>query len=128
MNKEAKMTYTYDDALISDLHKDAFGYRPRAVYFADWRDMTPGQKQAEWDDLCAIVEENNRREADIQSHRYDEWNAHVSKIAADNRVNLAAAIYWDMDAMGVSGAADQYCFKWGMSFSVADEIRKILKG
>ena len=44
--------YDYDDQCVSDLHKGAYGFRPSRRYLNKWEEMTPGQKQAEWDYLC----------------------------------------------------------------------------
>ena len=49
------MTYTFDEIVFSDLHKDAYGFRPRGA--AAWRvnaahefyDATPERKQEIWD-------------------------------------------------------------------------------
>ena len=49
--------YTFDDSLISDLHKDAYGVRPTQTFWTLWETMTPSQKQCEWEWLCKLVEE-----------------------------------------------------------------------
>ena len=51
------MLYTYDENLISDLHKAAYGIRPTATFRECWYAMTPLQKQYEWEYLCKLVDE-----------------------------------------------------------------------
>ena len=42
------LNHTFDDSLISDLYKDAYGSRPSQTYWTLWRSMTSDQKQGEW--------------------------------------------------------------------------------
>lgn len=55
------MEFTYDEDTYSDLYKDAYGFRPRGGQYKVWAEMTPEQKQAEWDSLCETL---RRRMAD----------------------------------------------------------------
>jgi hypothetical protein len=55
------MTYTFDENLISDLHKDAYGFRPDVSFWATFAAFNPDQKQALWDSMIAIL---NRVEED----------------------------------------------------------------
>lgn len=50
------MTHTFDTSIVSDLHKDAFGFRPREYFWDCWEEMTDDEKQSEWDSLCAESE------------------------------------------------------------------------
>ena len=44
--------YTYDENIVSDLHKDAYGFRPRSEEFwADWDAADNDGKQRIWDNL-----------------------------------------------------------------------------
>lgn len=49
--------YTFDDNIISDLHKDARGFRPSVAWMHGWATSTNEEKQGIWDDL---VDEMNR--------------------------------------------------------------------
>jgi hypothetical protein len=55
-----KMKYTYDTELLSDLYKDAYGFRPDAEYFKAWKEYPDDFKQVIWNrilvDLAAAVE------------------------------------------------------------------------
>ena len=39
------------------------------------------------------------------------------KIMADNGIDRATALRWDMQAMGANGDVGYYCYLWGMSYS-----------
>ena len=65
------MKYLYDDALFSDFYKEAHGFRPAGILMEVWNGLNPVQKQARWDELGRIVEENCRNtrkmeEGDLQ--------------------------------------------------------------
>ena len=63
------MKYTYDTELLSDLYKDAYGFRPDAEYFKAWKEYPDDFKQTIWNrilvDLAAAVEAD--RENDDES-------------------------------------------------------------
>ena len=60
MNMETK--YTFDENTISDLHKDAHGYRPSKWFWDTWRNATNDTKQAIWEDLIDDLKDSNERE------------------------------------------------------------------
>jgi hypothetical protein len=46
--------YTYDEDILSDIYKDAYGFRPRENFWLGWDSSTSDQKQKIWDELCDI--------------------------------------------------------------------------
>jgi hypothetical protein len=60
MNMETK--YTFDENTVSDLHKDAHGWRPREYFWAEWHAASNDGKQAIWEDLIDDLEDSNDRE------------------------------------------------------------------
>jgi hypothetical protein len=56
--------YTFDAHIVSDLHKDAYGYRPREYFWAEWHAADDAGKQRIWDelfaDLCDSIEQEKR--------------------------------------------------------------------
>jgi hypothetical protein len=62
-----KNEYTFDENIVSDLHKDAHGYRPREWFWADWHAADNDGKQRIWDelfvDLCESIEQEQRAQA-----------------------------------------------------------------
>ncbi len=49
--------FTYSEDVISDLHKDAYGFRPSQRFFDDWSTYTPAEKQECWDIMCRDMEQ-----------------------------------------------------------------------
>lgn len=63
--------YTYDEQIVSDLHKDAYGCRPSSFWWQCWQEASPEEKQAEWDDLLETLERTMERvfvDAGVASH------------------------------------------------------------
>jgi hypothetical protein len=62
--------YTFDANIVSDLHKDAYGYRPREYFWAQWHGVGDQGKQEIWEELLAdlsdsVAEEKRQQEAAI---------------------------------------------------------------
>lgn len=53
---------TYDVNLISDLHKDAYGFRPTQSFWEEWNSAAEISKQCIWESLCEHVKEAIERE------------------------------------------------------------------
>ena len=96
--KEHTMAYSYDDSLISDLHKDCWGTRPSVYYMSTWKAMTPDQKQEEWNYMHNHVEESIRREEEVEQKSYDAWTSHIFNIMSLCNCTRADAIRYDMMA------------------------------
>jgi hypothetical protein len=62
--------YTFDTESLSDLYKDAYGFRPDYSYMKAWHGYPDSFKQEIWDrllaDLARAVEESKQYEADKQ--------------------------------------------------------------
>ena len=54
--------YTFDENTVSDLHKDAHGWRPREYFWAEWHAASDDGKQAIWEDLIDDLKDSNERE------------------------------------------------------------------
>jgi len=61
------MTYTFDENIVSDLHKEAYGFRPREGWWNMWTAFNADQKQGTWDSLIAdlddAIEQQEQQEA-----------------------------------------------------------------
>ena len=60
--------YTFDENIVSDLHKDAYGFRPSAVFFREWDCLDDDGKQDLWDSLVDAVGASIREEEQRQQH------------------------------------------------------------
>lgn len=53
---------TFDTESLSDLFKDACGYRAPEEYYENWDLMDDDEKQEEWDKLISALEAENEAE------------------------------------------------------------------
>ena len=54
--------YSFENELISDLHKDARNHRPTSGFMAMWNDLNDDQKQECWDNLIAEMKLSQEQE------------------------------------------------------------------
>ena len=95
--------YTFCEDSISDLFKDAYGSRPGQGFWDRWLEASDEEKQAEWDWLCQVLEqEHARQEINYNSciARLEDRIASLMEAGAKNR---AMAIRWLDDAYDTGG-------------------------
>jgi hypothetical protein len=64
--------YTYDERIVSDLYKEAYGSRPRADFWAKWQNGTADEKQMVWDFLIAESDAERERQEQLAVERHLE--------------------------------------------------------
>lgn len=121
------MERTFDESIVSDLHKDARGFRPSAGWWAQWKSMDDAGKQAEWDALCEEMDGELERERAARAAALVRWTSHIDQLMADNLIDRATAIRWDMQAAEADGDAGFYCYHWGLSYDLEAEINRVLE-
>ena len=108
--------YTFDEDTVSDLHKDAYGFRPAQYWFSAWQQMSDDEKQAEWNSLLKAleraVEEDNVRER--QAIALFEKN--VTEAIALGAGDRATAIRWLMDGARANGDTEMFEYERGIPF------------
>jgi hypothetical protein len=119
--------YTFDEQIVSDLHKDARGYRPRENWWQMWEQMTEDEKQNEWDGLLCELSEA------MESERHAE---NMAMIALYQRIqgtmllgakNEVQALKWIMEAEEFDDhdlryGPDYFCYHFGLSYSAKSEL------
>lgn len=90
--------YTFDSESLSDLFKDAHGFRPTSKYFENWKLMDDDEKQAEWDKLIVILEYENETQQKYEELQVKEFKALVAEIIKAGAKNESTAYRWLMDA------------------------------
>ena len=99
-------------SIYSDVHKDAYGFRPR-----DWatiRSKTEAQLQAEIDEMCKDADAEIAREQEAEKACADELNAYLAKLVADHAISMGTAIRWDMEAYGCENDLEHYLWSRGV--------------
>jgi len=123
--------FTYSDDIISDLHKDAYGFRPSQRFFDDWAEYTPAEKQEVWDMLCTEMERSMKEQAESEAAALVEFRKTVAAQMALCNVTWTKAVDYLADAEGIDIDCDQNFdyFLWGQGIGYEDRanIRRLYK-
>ena len=121
--------YTFDDNIVSDLHKDARGFRPCEYFWEEWTQSPDDVKQKIWDNL---IDEMNRA---MEQQKKDEAAALVEfrkTVAAQMQfcgVKWTKAVEYLADAEDNDVDCDQdfdyFLWKQGIGFEDRAKIRKL---
>lgn len=130
--------YTFDENIVSDLHKDAYGFRPSEYFYEKWHASSDDQKQEIWDNLVEALElhralEHAQLEARIAYEKatveFEEDIAENIKLGAGDR---ATAIRWLIEALDAFHGNGEYdlgyfCYLRGLPYSMTSKLDECLK-
>ena len=74
------MTYTFSNELISDLHKDARGFRPGEYFWEEWTQSPDNVKQIIWDNLCEEMEASMAAQKEAEAKALIEFRARIRQV------------------------------------------------
>lgn len=89
--------YTFDENILSDLHKDARGYRPSQGWMEMWSELSDESKQKVWNNLLEEL-----REAVISARRHEDaavikFQERISDAIALGAKDEETAIRWILE-------------------------------
>lgn len=122
------MEITYDEDTVSDLHKDAYGYRPSATFWSQWKAMTPAEKQAEWEYLCNVLEDSIEHERNREKLAIESFEKRVAETIESGAGNRATAIRWILQAEGLAGEEDlgYVCYQLGLPYDYENKFKEVV--
>jgi hypothetical protein len=88
------MSFTYDDALVSDLYKDAYGFRPSFGYLQYWKEASPEGKQYIWDELLAELANSIEREKQEEIYCLDKFEKLIAQTISYGAGDRETALRW----------------------------------
>jgi hypothetical protein len=125
------MTYTFDENLVSDLHKDARGSRPDEYFWEEWTNIDSAGKQLIWERLLgeldvAVKEEQTREQQAIAS-----FEKHVASLESISN-SRKQSIRWIVEGLALTDldkmyGGDYICYKLGLPYSYAKEFDEVLQ-
>ena len=86
--------HTYDEQILSDLHKDAFGYRPSADFWVNWKELSDIGKQREWDYMVSVLKRTMEREQEEELTALADFEADLAKIMEIGCCDEKTALAW----------------------------------
>ena len=122
------MKHTFDEQSLSDLHKDARGYRPRSEFFwASWSEATNDGKQAIWDNLCDEMVESQEAEARLEQELVEAFKALVERTIGYGAPDRETALRWITDGEIFNHSQDVEHFVWDRGILFTDYGRELVK-
>ena len=89
--------YTFDENLISDLHKDAYGFRPSGRFWSSFAAFNPEQKQALGDSMLADLDRSIEDYRKLQEEAVVKFEDRVDNLMHDGTTR-ERVIKWLMEA------------------------------
>jgi len=118
--------YTFDETIVSDLHKDAYGFRPREYFWSEWDSSNDDNKQRIWDDLLDTADREAEQEREMQIEAEhdveDRIRFMMSTVAGCTREN---AIRYLHDAYNTNGDTEYLEFNLGVRYGYLSGSLKV---
>lgn len=108
--------YTFDEDLISDLHKDAYGFRPSQSFWSFFAAANAEQKQAIWDDLLETLEATVAREKAAEARAIESFNERMSTMLKSGAKDFETAIRWLHEAYDTDGDDEFLEYRLGLPY------------
>jgi hypothetical protein len=116
--------YTFDETIVSDLHKDAYGYRPDAYFWEEWTQCGDDTRQAMWDNLLVELEQSRDREAQEQIAAINAFELEIANALDVGASSREDAVRWIVQGLELSDIDLMYggsyiCFLKGLPYRMA---------
>jgi hypothetical protein len=118
------MAYTFDEDTVSDLHKDAYGFRPRDNFWSAWAAFNGDQKQALWDSMLGTMERNCELERESQKAAEHDFQCRIASLQHLGAQDFDMALRWLHDALDTQGDDEYLEFRLGLSFGYVGKARQ----
>ena len=114
--------YTFDESIVSDLHKDARGYRPSEYFWEEWDQCGDDNRQAMWDSLCRELEETMAEDARREAEALEDFRAQIKAMRKLGAGTEQQAIKWifhaeKLDRYDLQYGADAVAYHFGMAYN-----------
>ena len=121
------MAYTYNSDIVSDLHKDARGFRPTQYWWDQWDLCNDDQKQVMWDSLCKELEQEMAREKAAQDAALLGMHQRIQGLMLVGAKDEVQALKWIMEAEEFSDydmqyGADYFCYHFGLNYNTKKDF------
>ena len=99
--------------IYSDMHKDAYGFRPRFDY-SGW---TLDKFNLQFELMGQIIEADNKVEKENQEKSAHDFEMRVLSLLQTGAKDRAMAVRWIHEAEGSNGDNEYLCFLLGLPYS-----------
>lgn len=109
-------TYTFCDDTVSDLHKDAYGFRPSQWFWSEWRASTDAEKQSTWDSLIAAMEWRMAQQEEEEREAVVQFEALIQTTIDAGAKDRTTALRWIMDGSDCAGDWEYLAWRHGLPY------------
>jgi hypothetical protein len=96
-----------------DMHKDAYGYRPRGIDTSSW---TEADFEMEFASLGAVIQQEEVVRCAAETEAVRGFEMRVQRILACGAKDRAMALRWIHEAEGSNGDDEYLCFCLGLPY------------
>ena len=115
--------YTFCEDTISDLHKDAYGFRPSQSFWSTFAAANADQKQAIWDDLCDTLKDTIAREKEEERLAIIDFDRRVKELIEMGAKDYTMALKWLHEAYDTNGDNDYLEYMLGLPYGYLVKAR-----
>ena len=131
IKKEATVTYTYDEAIVSDLHKEAFGFRPSEGFWVNWNCASDDAKQTIWDALLLAQDSRVNDQKAAYEDAKSEYEVRLAEYISIGAKDRATAIRWLVQSLELTETdkwygAEYICYTLGLPYSMKSEFKGVV--
>lgn len=121
--------YTFSNDIISDLHKDARGYRPLQGFFDMWNESSDDTKQEVWDMLVKEMEYNQKEEARHEAENLVKFRELIRSVMDTASCNWKVALRYlvDSENLDINFELDYFLWDQGLGFNDRNKISRLYK-
>ena len=96
-----------------DMHKDAYGVRPRGIDTSTW---TLEDFEAEFEVLGKAIEREETARKEAEAEAIKKFEQHVTNTICMGAGNRETALRWIMDASSANGDWEYMCYDLGLPY------------
>lgn len=111
------MNFSYDEDIVSDLHKDAYGFRPSQSWWLEWKYSSSEEKQLEWDRLISALEESIKAEKQDEERAIVRFSKRIQEVIDSGAKDRETALRWIMEADECDGDWEYLCYRNGLPYN-----------
>lgn len=117
--------HTYDEDTLSDLHKDARGFRPSWDFWKEWATSSEDQKQVIYDGLVDELHRTIWLERQQEAMDMKAWEAYLS-LVIDFAKTRYDALRWIIRDENIVSKQDAEHFVWKQGILFTEGGRKLV--
>jgi hypothetical protein len=114
--------YAFDENIVSDLHKDAYGFRPSGSWWMMWNEASDLRRQEIWDDLIDALRAEQEYEAERHARAIERFEGLVSKTIEHGAADRETALRWIMDASECNDDWEFLCHVYGLPYGFFNKL------